>query len=126
LKTKDEASSEEIKKAVEHPTELDLDEKKYWRKPKTFGTKGVIVTVPEKDIEEQDKLQIEKSPHDEIQYLLIKLGSDICLDVWVARNDLNKKFSGVIFKGIPNLKKELPRQFDEATNKPIEKIDVRS
>jgi hypothetical protein len=115
---------EEIKKALEHPTEVEFDEKKYWRKPKTFETKGVIVTVPEKEIEELPKPQAEKSPHDEMQYLLLKLGSDIGLDVWVARNDLNKAFNGAIFRDIPNLKKELPRQFDEATNKTIEKIDV--
>jgi len=115
---------EEIKKALEHPTEIEFDEKKYWRKPKTFETKGVIVTVPEKEMEELLKPQAEKSPHDEMQYLLLKLGSDIGLDVWVARNDLNKEFNGVIFKDIPNSKKELPRQFDEATNKTIEKIDV--
>lgn len=115
---------EEIKKVVENPTEMEFDEKKYWRKPKTFETKGAIVTIPEREVEELPKPQAEKSPHDEMQYLLLKLGSDIGLDVWVARNDLNKEYNGIMFRNVPNLKKELPRQFDEATNKTIEKIDV--
>lgn len=118
---------EEIKKAVMNPIEIDFDEKKYWRKPRTFETKGAIVTVPEKGMDQEELppgLEKEKSTHDEMQYLLLKLGSDVGLDVWVARNDLNKEYDGMIFKDIPNMKKELPRQFDEATNKTIEKIDV--
>lgn len=108
-----------------NPIEIDFNERQYWRKPRTFETKGAIVTVPEKEVEQEPpKLQIEKSTHDEMQYLLLKLGSDVGLDIWVARNDLNKEYNGMIFKDIPNLKKELPRQFDEATNKTIEKIDV--
>lgn len=115
---------EEVKRALDSPVEIEFDEKKYWRKPRIFETKDAIVTVPEKEEVEITKPQIEKSPHDEMQYLLLKLGSDIGLDVWVARNDLNREYNGIAFKGIPNLKKELPRQFDEATNKTIEKIDV--
>jgi hypothetical protein len=118
---------EEIKKAVANPIEIEIDEKKYWRKPRTFEAKGAIVTVPEKEIEQEQeapKKEKEKSAHDEMQYLLLKLGSDVGLDVWVARNDLNKDYNGMVFKDIPHLKKELPRQFDEATNKTIEKIDV--
>jgi predicted RNA-binding protein len=115
---------EEIKRAAENPIDVEFDEKKYWRKPRTFETKGAIVTVPEKEEVEVSKPEVGKSPHDEMQYLLLKLGSDVGLDVWVARNDLNKEFNGVIFKDIANLRKELPRQFDEATNKTVEKIDV--
>ena len=115
---------EEIKKAAENPIEVEFDEKQYWRKPRLFETKDSIVTIPEKETEEIPKPQVEKSLHDEMQYFLLKLGSDVGLDVWVAKDDLNKEFNGIVFKDVPNLKKEFPRQFDEATNRTIEKIDV--
>jgi hypothetical protein len=59
-----------------------------------------------------------------MQWLLLKLGSDIGLDVWVARNDRNRTYNGISFAQIPRLRKDLPRQFDEATNHTIELIDV--
>jgi predicted RNA-binding protein len=78
---------EEIKKAVQNPIEIDFDEKKYWRKPRTFETRGAIVTVPEKEMEQETlKLQTEKSTHDEMQYLLLKLGADVGLDIWVGED----------------------------------------
>lgn len=46
------------------------------------------------------------------------------LDVWVARNDRGKEVNGYRFADLPRLKKELPLQFDEATNRTIELIDV--
>jgi hypothetical protein len=45
-------------------------------------------------------------------------------DIWVARNDRNRDFKGKKFADLPKLKKELPLQFDDATNKTIELIDV--
>ncbi|MBI5237258.1 MAG: hypothetical protein HY887_02410 [Deltaproteobacteria bacterium] len=42
----------------------------------------------------------------------------------MARNDKNKEFNGRFFKELPKIKNELPRQFDEATNRTIELIDV--
>ena len=116
---------EEIKKALENPVEIDFDEQKYWRSPKkTYESKGVTVTVPEKEAEEPLTTRVEKTTHEEIQYLLLKFGSEMSLDVWVARSDLSKEFNGTVFKEFPSLRKELPRQFDEATNKTIENIDV--
>jgi hypothetical protein len=35
------------------------------------------------------------SVHTEMQWLLLKLGSDMGLDVWVARNDKNKKLGKI-------------------------------
>lgn len=46
------------------------------------------------------------------------------LDVWVAKNDLNKEYNGIPFNSITGLKSDLPRQFDDATNRTIELIDV--
>ena len=54
----------------------------------------------------------------------MKLNSYLGLDVWVARNDRNRTHNGANFQDIPHLRRELPRQFDDATNKTIELIDV--
>lgn len=53
-----------------------------------------------------------------------KLGSDMGFDVWVARNDKGRQLKGPRFAELPKLKAELPLQFDEATNRSIELIDV--
>ena len=54
----------------------------------------------------------------------MKIGSDLGLDVWVARNDRNRTHNGASFQEISHLRRKLPRQFDDATNKTIELIDV--
>jgi hypothetical protein len=46
------------------------------------------------------------------------------LDVWVARNDRGREVRGHRFAELPRLRAELPPQFDEATNRTIELIDV--
>jgi hypothetical protein len=46
------------------------------------------------------------------------------LDVWVAKNDRNKSFNKQSFGTIQSLKQKLPLQFDEATTRTIELIDV--
>jgi hypothetical protein len=55
---------------------------------------------------------------------LLKLGCDLGLDVWVARNDQNKEWNGNKFSALTRLRDSLPRQFDDATNRTIEMIDV--
>jgi predicted RNA-binding protein len=118
---------EAIKDASTNPVEREFDEKKYWRRPKVFQSSVVgEVTVPDEEEVAAEKPEIEaiKTTHEEMQWLLLKLGSDMGLDVWVARNDRNKQYNGVPFQSIPNLRQDLPRQFDEATNRTIELIDV--
>jgi hypothetical protein len=44
--------------------------------------------------------------------------------VWVARNDQSREVNGKKFSELFKLKSELPLQFDEATTKTIEYIDV--
>jgi predicted RNA-binding protein len=113
-----------IEEAVKNPIELDYDERKYRRRAKTYESKIGVVTVPEDKEDDIKKPQLEKTTHEEIQLLLLRLGSELGLDVWVARNDRNREFNGEHFQNIPNLRRELPRQFDDATNKTIELIDV--
>src|SRR5207253_5167080 len=71
-----------------------------------------------------NELAKEASLHTGIQWLLLKLGSDMNLDVWVAKNDRGRSYNGQTFADLPRLKGSLPVQFDEATNRTIELIDV--
>jgi len=82
--------------------------------------------VPERDEPSEDTTLPSREPtaHTEIQWLLLKLGHDMGLDVWVARNDRSREVRGHRFADPPHLRAELPLQFDEATNRTIELIDV--
>jgi hypothetical protein len=119
-----------VKETMAHPVTRAYDQAKYWRRPRKFESKKIgVVTIPEEEKEESlqtvtTESEIEESSHAEMQWLLLKLGSDLGLDVWVARNDRNRSFNGVAFSTLKNLRAELPRQFDEATNRTIELIDV--
>jgi len=119
-----------IKDAMAHPVSRTYDKAKYWRRPRKFeSSKMGVVTVPEDEKVETAPPQLPDkqgmvSSHEEMQWLLLKLGSDLGLDVWVARNDRNRSFDGNHFANVKRLKQELPRQFDDATNRTIELIDV--
>ena len=62
--------------------------------------------------------------HTEIQYQLLKFGAELGLDVWVARNDRSKRYNGELLGAMSNMLDELPTQFNDATNRTIELIDV--
>jgi hypothetical protein len=112
--------------AVQNPVARPFDPKKLNYRPKALKAKIGQVIVPE-DEEELPKEAAEgKKPteHTEIQWHLLKLGSDMRFGIWVARNDRNKVWEGKKFSDLQKLKQELPLQFDEATNKTIELIDV--
>lgn len=66
----------------------------------------------------------EPASHSELQWLLLKLGNDMGLDVWVARNDRGRAYAGQRFSALPRLLAALPRQFEPATMTVIELIDV--
>ena len=84
------------------------------------------MTVPESDSTDRPEQEVVKEPaaHTEIQWLLLKLGVDMGFGVWVARNDRSRSFNGHRFSELPALKSSLPLQFDDATNRTIELIDV--
>jgi hypothetical protein len=82
------------------------------------------ILVPEEPDANKPEEAIATNEHTEIQYLLLRLGSDMGFDVWAARNDKNKQFDGKPFSEIPRIKEELPLQFDEQTNRIIQNIDV--
>lgn len=123
-----EAVLEALIEAERNPQERPVDPKKLARRPRALKTTIGAVTVPE-DTEqpgESEAAQTSRPPkdHDEIQWLLLKLGSDMGLDIWVARNDRNRQVAGQRFADLPRLKQTLPLQFDEGTNRTIELIDV--
>ncbi|MFC1461048.1 hypothetical protein ACFLQR_00835 [Verrucomicrobiota bacterium] len=113
--------------AKDNPVKRPVDKKKLKYRPAALRAKIGSVTVPDSNGEEPEldlKEPKKHTEHTEMQWLLLKLGSDMGFDVWVARNDRGKQFKSTNFSDLPKLKSDLPLQFDDATNKTIELIDV--
>lgn len=112
--------------AKEKPFVRPVDPAKLKAKPKAVKTKFGPVIIPEADVPESTPGIQKKQAHEhtEIQWLLLKFGSDMGLDVWVAKNDKNKKWKNQRFDELNRLRKKLPLQFDELTNRTIELIDI--
>lgn len=122
-----------VRDAVDNPTVRPVDAAKLARRPRPLKAAIGSVTVPDSEdateespFPHQGDTIVVKEPtvHTEIQWDLLKLGSDMGLDVWVARNDRGREWKGHSFVGLSRLRAELPRQFDEATNRTVELIDV--
>lgn len=124
-----------IKDALANPVKRPYDQKKYYRRPKIFESKRLgVVSVPETDTSDSESeheatdsttsTPTEPSTHEEIQALLARLGSDLGLDVWIARNDKTRLLNNLSNHANLQLCQQLPRQFDDATNRTIELIDV--
>jgi len=115
-----------VRAAESNPVHRAFDARKLAYRPKAFTAKIGRVTIPD-DVGVDDSLEelseLAKT-HTEIQWTLLKLGADMGLDVWVARNDRNREFNGQALATLPRVKDELPLQFDDATNRTIEMIDV--
>lgn len=113
--------------AQANPVYREFDARKLNRKVPVFYDTGVgEVTVPDNEDDAGEVSEVEpiEVSHDEIQWQLLQLGSEMGLSVWVARNDRSKAFNGISFQSIHGMRKSLPRQFDDATNRTIELIDV--
>lgn len=126
-KTSDgEAVVNAVRQAVESPVVRSIDPDKLKYRPKAIKTKIGLVTVPESEPVEPPEREPVREPaaHTEIQWLLLKLGADMGFNVWVARNDRNRSYDGHRFSELPALRSSLPLQFDDATNRTIELIDV--
>jgi hypothetical protein len=119
-----------LQQAQREPVARPVDPKKLARKPlfKADRTKGkariaTVVSVPEPDEPEAGGL-VPTTRHTEIQYHLLTLGAEMGFDVWVARNDRSRRWNGQALNELRRLVDELPTQFNEATNRTIELIDV--
>jgi predicted RNA-binding protein len=122
-----EVITESVLEAKDDPIIRPVDERKLRYRPKAVKAKIGSVTVPESEQDDLFKEQGDaKKPreHTEIQWHLLKLGADMGFDLWVARNDRTRAWEGKKFSDFPRLKAELPLQFDDATNRTIELIDV--
>jgi hypothetical protein len=128
---------EELRKAEANPVARPVDPKKLAQKPffraerqKGKAKEEVLVSVPESEEGEEEECIVIKEPkpastgHTEIQHALLKLGSDMGLELWVARNDRSRAWNGTTLGDLPGVISELPTQFNEATNRTIELIDV--
>ncbi|MEW6578261.1 MAG: EVE domain-containing protein [Chloroflexota bacterium] len=120
---------EALREAERNPVYREFDPRKLERRVPVYETEQGVVTIPEDEENETSQIEAYYSgedavTHEEIQWLLLNLGSQMGLDVWVARNDRGKSYQGMSFEAIPRLRQFLPTQFDDATNKTIELIDV--
>ena len=52
------------------------------------------------------------------------MGAEMGFDVWVAKNDRARLYNGAKFSEMPRMLSSLPVQFDDATNRTVELIDV--
>jgi hypothetical protein len=126
-KTNDgEAVVKAVLQAAESPVVRPIDPGKLKYRPKALKAKIGLVTVPESEEAERPDQEVVREPaaHTEVQWLLLELSSDMGFSVWVARNDRSRSFDGRRFSELPALKSSLPLQFDDATNRTIELIDV--
>ncbi|HUW14595.1 MAG TPA: hypothetical protein VM537_33050 [Anaerolineae bacterium] len=121
-----EAVLNAILETERNPLTRAVDEHKLQYRPSALRVKDVgVVTMPEAEGAEQETEGVsEPTLHDSMQSLLLRLGSDMGLDVWVARNDRNRIVDGERLADLPRMRSRLPRQFDEVTQRIVELIDV--
>jgi hypothetical protein len=114
-----------LEDAQANPVYREYDQRKLERKVRGYETKSRTVSIPEDDDATEETHESETgATHEEIQWLLLKLGEEMGLDLWIARNDKNKSFANNNFQSLSKLRETLPMQFDDATNRTIELIDV--
>jgi hypothetical protein len=129
-----------LRGAEKSPVSRPVDAKKLARKPffnaerkKGKQTIATVVSVPESEepesLEQPELLSKAEAKtattrHTEIQYQLMTLGAEMGFDIWVARNDRSRNWNGKVLGELPQVIDELPTQFNEATNRTIELIDV--
>ena len=117
------------------PVIREFDRKKLYPSPTVptiVTSEGSLVTLPPSDEDDggietspTTSLVPELNPHTEIQYLLLRLGSEMGFNVWCARNDKSKEHKGKKFSDISGMMTELPAiSLDRNTRTIIENIDV--
>jgi hypothetical protein len=122
-----------LAEAKRHPVIREFDPARLQRRPRFVTTKTLgPVTIPVADVDSIDALDSpgdqassgQPTEHTEIQWRLLKLGSDLGFDVWAAKSDKSRLWQGERLADVINSRTKLPLQFDVATNQTIENIDV--
>jgi len=127
-----------LKQAELRPVDRPVDPAKLARVPlfkaeKRRGKQAVqtLVSIPE--AEENHECAVGKgepdaaetvSDHTRLQHILLTLGQEMGFEIWIARNDRGRVCEGVPLGQLPGVVESLPTQFNEATNRTIELIDV--
>lgn len=127
-----------LREAERNPVRRPVDPVKLARKPlfKVRSKKGrktvqTLISIPEKEEAtepvigaETEVVEKAATAHTSIQYLLATLGNEMGLNIWVARNDRGRIVGGKPLGELAGMVDELPTQFNKATNKTIELIDM--
>lgn len=127
-----------VREAKNQPVPRPVDQRKLYRKlfivsqRKGKAEEPVKVSVPEEseDVISSDGAgdieanAVQASEHIRAQHLLLTLGHEIGFDVWVARNDRSRQCDGLRLGELPGMLDSLPTQFNDATTRTIELIDV--
>jgi len=121
-----------LMEAKEHPVVREVDPRKLAYRPPALKSKIGAVTVPDSEPEEPESSVPPKEPtedtavseHTRIQSMLVTLGGEMGLDVWIASNDRGRVVGGKRLGELPRVIDDLPLQFDAATMKTVKLIDV--
>jgi hypothetical protein len=141
LRNFDDADAGVIITAIEGasvaPVTREVDQRQLHRSANIYKFKSqrdgeeieTIVSVPPNEAEDQDDDERNSSnkqstTHSEIQWRLMHLGSQMGLNVWAPRVDRGRGWNGSKIGDIPTILDALPTQFDAATTKTVENIDV--
>ena len=131
-----EAIAAAIRHAAESPISRPVDARKLERPANLYKLRAkagdeeieTVVSIPAKEEETPSAIETSISDegpgHSEIQWRLLDLGSQMGLDVWAPRADRGRTWSSKIIGNVPRMLRNLPTQFNEATTKTIENIDV--
>jgi hypothetical protein len=126
-----------LREAAEHPVSRPVDLKQLDRPANLYKLKAkagegeieTVVSIPSKDEEETpltqpSPIEDEGPTHAEIQWRLLNLGSQMGLNVWSPKADRGRTWKGNVIGDVPKMLASLPTQFNEATTRTIENIDV--
>lgn len=127
-----------LREAERNPISRPVDPKKLAREPlytieakRGKGKQSTLVSVPEPEditpctsVQTDEASETASSRHTEIQYQLLTFGAELGLDVWVARNDRGRRWNGDTLGSLARIVDQLPAQFNDATNRTLELIDV--
>jgi hypothetical protein len=131
-----EAIAAAVREAAAHPFSRPVDAKQLERPANLYKLRAkagdeeieTVVSIPSKEEEEQTaerpSVEEEGPTHSEIQWRLLDLGSQLGLNVWAPRADRGRTWNSKLIGDVPKMLGSLPNQFNEATTKTIENIDV--